>query len=468
MSRNLLRGPIPSAIGFGMKIACFIYAAYGTKFSTGASILKDQEKRPRPLKSSLAPRFQKKLGLREKDPSSDTSLGDVEGLDTIYHALLEDAIAVSASDLHLDPGAEDFCLRMRVDGALHDAVLIPKTLSERMLNHFKVQAQLDPGPVIRPSEGWAEYQLDERKIHLRISCMPTVSGDKLAIRIFDAGRIRAEMTELGMNAKQSNLIQEWLGNIQGLFLVVGAVGSGKSTTLYALLNQLRKQTRSVVSIEDPVEYRIEGVNQVQVSPETDFDFPQALRSVMRLDPDDIMFGEIRDPLSAAAAVDAAATGKVLLSTLHSRDAVGAVMSLRNYGVKDHEIAALLETVVSQRLVRTLCDDCKKEVPVSDHDKAWLKSIGRKTPKTLYAAAPEGCGNCGGIGYRGRTGVFEVWRLREKEKALIIEHPAEQVLRQQVRDWGLPSLFDAAWNLLTSGTTSLDEIRPLCGFVAKEE
>lgn len=417
----------------------------------------NQTNRYRPLNPSIAPHTVEVLQNR------DSFEGD-SFLDALFRALMDDAVEASASDFHLDPGKPDCCLRLRVDGALHDVSVIPNKLATRIVNHFKVTAKLDPGPTIFPDEGWADYQLEDRILHLRVSCVPTVSGDKLSIRIFDEAQIFGDISELGMNESQSGLIHEWLGNIQGLFLVVGAVGSGKSTTLYALLNQLRKRTRSVVSIEDPVEYRIEGVNQIQVKPEQDFGFPDALKSVMRLDPDDIMFGEIRDPLSAAAAIDAAATGKVLLSTLHSRDAVGAVISLRNYGVKDHEIAALLETVVSQRLVRKLCDNCKKETPVSDSDKAWLKSIGRKPPKTLYAPDPEGCGACGGVGYKGRIGLFEVWRLREGDKELLIEHPPEQVLRKQIRDWGLPSLFDSAWDSVTSGITSLDEIRPLSGLV----
>lgn len=409
------------------------------------------------MSPSIAPRTVEVL--QNTDPIEGDSL-----LDEMFLALMEDAVGASASDLHLDPGKQDCCLRMRVDGALHDVRLLPDEMATRIVNHFKVTARLDPGPTITPEEGWADYQLNDRFLHLRVSCVPTVSGDKLSIRIFDESEIFGDISELGMNESQTELIQEWLGNIQGLFLVVGAVGSGKSTTLYALLNQLRKRTRSVVSIEDPVEYRIEGVSQIQVAPEHDFGFPDALKSVMRLDPDDIMFGEIRDPLSAAAAIDAAATGKVLLSTLHSRDAVGAVISLRNYGVKDHEIAALLETVVSQRLVRKLCDKCKKETPVSKSDRAWLKSIDRKPPKTLYTANPDGCEACGGVGYKGRTGIFEVWRLRERDKELIIQHPPELELRQQIRDWGLPSLFDSAWDCVTSGTTSLDEIRPLSGMV----
>jgi general secretion pathway protein E len=420
----------------------------------------EMTERYRPLTPSIAPRF------GEAFINQDSYEGD-SLLEAMFQAVVKDAVEASASDLHFDPAKSDCCLRLRVDGVLHDACLVPKKLGKRMVNHFKVIAGMDPGPTPIPDEGWADYQIEDRTIHLRISSVPTVSGDKLSIRLFDESQIFGEITELGMNEKQSDLIQEWLGNIQGLFLVVGAVGSGKSTTLYALLNQLRKRARSVVSIEDPVEYRIEGVNQIQVSSENDFGFAEALKSVMRLDPDDIMFGEIRDSVSAVAAVDAAATGKVLLSTLHSRDAVGAVISLRNYGVKDHEIAALLETVVAQRLVRKLCDSCKQETTPSDSDKAWLKSIDRKAPKTLYTHNPEGCEACGGVGFKGRTGIFEVWRLQERDKKLIIEHPAEQVLRQQVREWGVPSLFDASWDLVTSGTTSLEEVRPLSGLVEEE-
>ena len=417
--------------------------------------------RYRPLASSIAPR------INEIYENKDSYEGD-SLLDEIFQAIVKDAVEASASDVHFDPSETDCCIRLRVDGVLHDACLIPTKLGTRMVNHFKVTSGMDPGPIPISDEGWADYKFEDRVIHLRMSSVPTISGDKLAIRLFDESQIFGGITELGMNDKQSGLIQEWLGNIQGLFLVVGSVGSGKSTTLYALLNQLRKQTRSVVSIEDPVEYRIEGVNQIQVSEENDFGFAEALKSVMRLDPDDIMFGEIRDPLSAASAIDAAATGKVLLSTLHSRDAVGAVISLRNYGVKDHEIAALLETVVAQRLVRKLCDSCKQEKEVSDSDKAWLKTIDRKAPKTLYTHNPEGCDACGGVGYKGRTGIFEVWRLRKRDKELLIEHPAEQVFRNQIREWGLPSLFDASWDLVTSGTTSLEEIRPFSGFVGVKD
>lgn len=410
--------------------------------------------RIRPLVPSMAQRVNELL----QTPDS----GEEEYMEALFQAVMKDADDVGASDVHLDQEKRHACLRIRVDSVLHDVGLMPKELANRIVNHFKVIAGLNPGRTHRPEEAWVDVQVEDRTVHLRISCAPTVLGDKLCMRIFDETRLFRSLPDLGMKESQSDLIQEWLENLQGLFLVVGAVGSGKSTTLFTLLQHLQRQSRSVVSIEDPVEYRLEGVNQMEVSPERGFGFPEALKSVMRLDPDDIMLGEIRDPLSASAAMDAAATGKVLLSTLHSRDAVGTVISLQNYGVKDFEIAALLEVIVAQRLVRKLCDDCKTTRPVSTREKAWLESPGRPVPETVCAPHEGGCETCRGVGYAGRTGVFEVWRFREEDKALLLEHPSEQALRQHVRERGVPSLFDDARDLVTSGITSLEEIRPFAG------
>ncbi|MFO8027326.1 MAG: ATPase, T2SS/T4P/T4SS family, partial [Opitutales bacterium] len=250
----------------------------------------------------------------------------------------------------------------------------------------------------------------------------------------------------------------WISDIQGMFLVVGPVGSGKTTTLYALLDELRHRERSIVTIEDPVEYRIEGVTQMQVSARRDFTFANALKSILRLDPDYIMVGEMRDGKSASAAMDAAMTGKVLLSTLHSKDAVGAITALRNLGIEDFEIAAMLELVAAQRLVRKLCPECKREESVKHIDRVWMESVDRESPEKAYY--PQGCEACGGLGYHGRTGVFEIWNLGEKEKELLLQHPDERSLRKQIREWGLPSLLDAAWSLLESGETSPEELRSL--------
>ncbi|MFP4260236.1 MAG: GspE/PulE family protein [Opitutales bacterium] len=416
--------------------------------------MREKTDRFRPLNPDITPRFAKLLSGFEESEKNDGT----QEPGTFFHALIEDAAAALASDLHLDPEENHYCLRIRKDGVLHDARLLPTSLGERVLNHFKVMADLDPTPALRPMEGWIDYDLGERKINLRITCAPAIGGDKLSIRLLDPQRIRVNMQELGLATKQSDHIKTWISDIQGMFLVVGPVGSGKTTTLYALVDELRHRERSIVTIEDPVEYRIEGVAQMQVSQKRDFTFAKALKSILRLDPDYIMVGEMRDARSADAAMDAAMTGKVLLSTLHAKDAVGAITALRNYGIEDFEIAAMLELVAAQRLVRKLCPECKREESVKRIDRTWMGSVGREPPEKVFY--PQGCEACGGLGYAGRTGIFEIWNLGEKEKEMLLQHPDEQSLRKQVREWALPSLLDAAWSLLETGVTSPPELRSL--------
>lgn len=406
----------------------------------------------RPLHPDLAPQFKKLTG-------SYSATGEAEPGEW-FEALLADARSQRASDLHLDPAADGYVLRLRVDGALHDVCVIPRDLAERILNHFKVTAQLDPVPALRPMEGWVEHNAGDTQINLRISCVPSVAGDKLSIRILDPKRLCSTMTDLGLNPEQSELVRSWVGDIQGMLLVAGPVGTGKTTTLYSLLEELKPRDRSVVTIEDPVEFRIDGITQMQVSPKQDFNFTTALKTILRLDPDYIMVGEIRDKASTEAAWDAASTGKILLSTLHSRDAAGVVTALRNFGREDFEIASMLELVVAQRLVRTLCEDCKKEKEPKSIDRKWLESIDREVPeKACYA---EGCSSCGGVGYVGRTGIFEVWRLKDKDKEFIVGHPDELSLRDRLRKQDVPSLLDSAMDLVESGRASLTEVRALGG------
>lgn len=407
----------------------------------------------RPLRASLA---EKTGGIIQEWKRSDSV-----DPDSLFQAILSDAMRVLASDVHLDPEGEEYTLRMRVDGCLHDIHLMDQGLGVRVLNHFKVMAGMDPVRSHKPEEGWIDYRFEEERINLRVTCVPTVVGEKLAIRLLGKEPMSACLADLGLGNEHAELIESWIGNIRGMFLVVGAMGSGKTTTLYTLLDALRHRDRSIITIEDPVEYRLEGITQMQVSEDQEFDFATGLKSIMRTDPDYIMLGEIRDSESAKVSLEAASTGKVLFSTLHSRDAAGAVTSLRNYGVGDYEIAAVLELVVAQRLVRKLCPDCKLEQEVRSIDRMWLESNGREAPpKAFYG---EGCDACRGVGYRGRTGIFEVWRVNDDLKETLLNHPSEQSLRKKIREHGVSSLLDSAWKLIESGETCIEEIRTGGGF-----
>ena len=408
----------------------------------------------RPLRPFLA----EKTGgiIRQWEQQSDSV--DPESL---FHALLSDAMQVLASDVHLDPERDHYNLRMRVDGSLHDVHPLEQALGDRILNHFKVMADLNPVHSHKPEEGWIDYRFEDKHINLRVTCVPTVVGEKLSIRLLTQEPVSESLGGLGLGPAHADLIESWIENIRGMFLVVGAMGSGKTTTLYTLIDALRHRDRSIISIEDPVEYRMEGITQMQVAEHHDLNFAVGLKSIMRTDPDYIMLGEIRDPESAKASLEAASTGKVLLSTLHSRDAVGAVTSLRNHGVRDHEIAAVLEVVVAQRLVRKLCPECKVEKETASIDRNWLESHGREAPeKTFYA---KGCDACRDVGYRGRTGIFEVWRVKDEVKEALLNHPSEQSLRHQIRDDSVSSLLDSACRLIETGATSIEEIRTGTGF-----
>lgn len=408
----------------------------------------------RPLRPSLA---EKAHGIIQKWKQESDSVDP----DSLFQAILSDAMRVSASDVHLDPAGEHYTLRMRVDGSLHDLHLMDQELGDRILNHFKVMAGMDPVRSHKPEEGWIDYRFMDEHINLRVTCVPTVVGEKLSIRLLNQEPVSASLADLGLGDDHAQLIQTWTENIRGMFLVVGAMGSGKTTTIYTLLDALRCRDRSIITIEDPVEYRLEGLTQMQVSEDHEFDFTTGLKSIMRTDPDYIMLGEIRDPESARVALEAASSGKVLLSTLHSRDAAGAVTSLRNYGIGDYEIAAVLELVVAQRLVRKLCPECKVEQEMPSIDRKWLESNGREAPQKAFYG--QGCDACRDVGYRGRTGIFEVWRVNDDVKEVLLNHPSEQSLRKEIRDHGVSSLLDSAWKLIESGETSIEEIRTGGGF-----
>lgn len=411
--------------------------------------------RIRPLQAHFAPALQHwERSFQAEDGHTDQATG--AAMAGLTDCLIEDAISQRATDIHLEPEYEGVCVRLRVDGLLHDAALLSKDVGHRLIGHIKAITQIDPIPLSRPASGRANYPHERGELYLRVACVPCLGGEKVSIRLLDANRLQLNLTDLGLEEEHYSTVERWLKNISGMFLVVGPTGSGKTTTLYALLHELKIFNQSVVTIEDPVEYRIEGITQMQVNEARGLTFGEGVKAMLRLDPDFLLVGEVRDVASAHAALEVASSGKALLSTLHSRDAAGTVTTLRNLQLKDFEIATALEVVVAQRLVRKLCSDCSKKGTVTDADKAWLESAGLAVPESVRVAGE--CGKCQYTGYRGRTGLFEVWRLDESFKQLVLAHAEEARLRRQLREGGVHPITHDGIEKVRKGITSLSELQ----------
>jgi general secretion pathway protein E len=410
--------------------------------------------------------------LEEKDRSSHAELGQrlseaiesgVAGpsaagdsdIQVLADALLRDAVRARASDVHLDPQTRDVALRFRIDGAMVDVSALEREPARRILNQFKTLTKLDPVSLFAPEESRFTYTLDGEDVDLRVAFAPCVAGEKMTIRLLDTRQLRHDIRELGLPNSMLGHVERWLNNVAGMFLVTGPTGSGKTTTLYALLHELRLLERSIITLEDPVEYQVDGITQLQVDDEHDLTFRNGLKAMLRLDPDFLLLGEIRDVASARAAAAAASTGHVLLSTLHSHDPVSAITTLRNWGLEDYEITASLQVVVAQRLVRRLCPACRREAAPDPRERSWLRAIGEAVPESVWHAV--GCDECRGLGYKGRVGVFEVWRLQDEDLELIAEHTTERILRQRLRDRDHETLLGDGLSKARAGETTLCEL-----------
>jgi general secretion pathway protein E len=406
----------------------------------------------RTLRNDLAPEFLrelKSLASRGHADSSEISL-----------ALLRDAQRARVSDIHFEPHTSGMRLRFRIDGALSDVAELPAEQARIVVNQFKAISDLDPVTRFTAKDTRATVELDGAALDIRLALAPCHHGEALVVRLLDPKRLERSVEELGLSGRTLEQIEQWLENVTGMFLCAGPTGSGKTTTNYALLHELKFADRAIVSIEDPVEYQIDGITQIKVDELHHVDFAEAVKSVLRLDPDFLMLGEIRDAASAHSAVNAAISGRVLLSTVHSRDAVGAITALRNWGLPDHEIAEALVVVVAQRLVRKLCPHCRRKVKPSVSDLKWLATMNLSTRPTLWDAT--GCRECQNLGYRGRTGVFELWRLDESDYHLLLAHADEHALRQSFAAKSQDTLLRDAFAKVVDGTTSLAEIRKLSG------
>lgn len=372
----------------------------------------------------------------------------------LVNSIFEQAVKLKASDIHIEPFETSVRIRARVDGVLTELVSPPKMAQGALITRIKIMAGMNISEKRIPQDGGIELEVDGKEVNMRVSTLPTVYGEKVVIRIIDSSSIMYNKSQLGFSAHNEKLFNKALSVTEGIILVTGPTGSGKSTTLYAALREFNKPELNVITVEDPVEYRMEGINQVQTNAKAGLTFASALRSILRQDPDILMVGEIRDVETAEIAVRAAITGHLVLSTIHTNDAVSTLTRLVDMGMEPYIVGNAIKCILAQRLVRRICKNCSQPYHPSLYEREILK-IPDNFTKPLYKGA--GCPSCNGTGYSGRIAVYEILLINEELKNLIISGASVPQLEQAAFRNGMLTLKDSAIELVIDGITTIDEV-----------
>lgn len=377
----------------------------------------------------------------------------------ILEEIFNDAFSYHASDIHFEPQPDDVLVRFRVDGMMREAGHIPKEHYENLLNHIKIRSRLRIDEHFAAQDGSLHYQKDGNVVDMRTSVVPTVEGEKAALRILTNYSQGFTLADLGLSEAHREAIERASQKPFGMLLVTGPTGSGKTTTLYVILKLLNNADVNITTIEDPVEYKVQGINQIQVNLQTNLTFASGLRSIVRQDPDIILVGEIRDAETAEIGVNAALTGHLLLSTFHANDAATAIPRLLDMGVEPFLLASTLELIVAQRLVRKICDQCRYSVVFSLADLSEKFKLAKQffTDKRITLYQGKGCKACTDSGYSGRTAIFELILMSPQMKELILQRPSNQNIWKLTRQEGSTSLFEDGIEKVKSGATTLEEL-----------
>jgi type II secretory ATPase GspE/PulE/Tfp pilus assembly ATPase PilB-like protein len=379
----------------------------------------------------------------------------------ILEEIFKDAVIFRASDIHFEPRENDVVIRFRIDGAMQEIGKLPRESYENILNLIKIRSRLRTDEHFAAQDGSMRHKKDDNIIDLRVSIVPAIDGEKVVIRLL-AQYVRSfTLEDIGFCKDHQEKMLEASRSPFGMILVTGPTGSGKTTTLYSVLKTLNRPEVNIATIEDPVEYKITGVNHIQVNPKTDLTFAKGLRSIVRQDPDIILVGEIRDQETVEISVNAALTGHLLLSTFHSNDAATAIPRLLDMGAEHFLLASTLELVVAQRLVRNICEKCRYSYTESlsklkEDIPDIKKHFKNKSKITLYKG--KGCNNCNHTGYQGRTSIFEMIEITKEMKELILENPSSAQIWELARKQGARSMFEDGIKKVKEGKTTLEEVR----------
>ena len=379
-----------------------------------------------------------------------------EDVISYVNKILAEAFIKKASDIHIEPYEKIFRLRFRIDGSLIEADKPSRKLMLPIISRIKIMATMDISEKRKPQDGRIKLLINESPIDYRVSSLPTLFGEKIVLRLLDSSNLQLDMTKLGFDSHQLKIFSEGIYQPYGMCLVTGPTGSGKTTTLYSALSDLNKVKSNISTVEDPVEFNLQGINQCNIKKEVGLDFAVALKSFLRQDPDIIMVGEIRDLEVGEIAVEAALTGHLVLSTLHTNDAASTITRLLNMGIEPFLVVGSLNVVVAQRLCRKICDNCKVEEPTSE---ANLIACGvtKSSAKKLKVFKGKGCDNCNKTGYKGRIAIYEVLNVSPKIKELILKNKsADEIKKEAIRE-GMVTLRMSALYKAIEGLTTLDEV-----------
>ncbi len=377
----------------------------------------------------------------------------------LVNQIVAQAVEQGASDIHLAPDGKETRVRFRVDGVLQDITVVPRKMGPGVVSRVKIMAELDISERRLPQDGRVGLTVDGRHVDLRVVTLPSVHGESIVMRILDKDSVVMKLEKLGMGGEARERFEHAYHQTHGAVLVTGPTGSGKSTSLYAALQELNTPEKNIITVEDPVEYQLEGITQVQVSPKAGLTFATGLRAMVRADPDVIMVGEIRDRETAQIAIESALTGHLVLSTLHTNNAPAAVTRLVEMGIEPFLVASALDCVLAQRLVRTLCAHCKRRTIISAE---VLRQNGYKALVDLEAYEPVGCRRCGGSGYKGRAGIYEVMSVTPEIRALVLERRSAEQLGEVAVQQGMRRLREDGLDKVRQGRTSIAELARVLG------
>jgi general secretion pathway protein E len=369
----------------------------------------------------------------------------------LINALITEAIKENASDIHVEPFETRLSIRFRVDGVLREVLEPPRQIASLLCSRIKVMAQLDIAEKRLPQDGRIALKVANRPVDIRVSTLPSGHGERVVMRILDKQAGRLDLLQLGMGENDQRRLSKVIQKPHGIILVTGPTGSGKTTTLYAMLTELNDAKRNILTVEDPIEYDLDGIGQTPVNNKVDMTFAKGLRAILRQDPDVVMVGEIRDNETAQIAVQASLTGHMVLSTLHTNSAVGAIIRLQDMGIEPFLLSSTLLGVISQRLVRSLCPQCKTETSLSDEE---LANYGIKSNHTVYQA--EGCSLCLQTGYKGRSGIYEMIEIDDALANMIHDGKSQPQIESYCRSKN-QNLRDDGIRKVIMGDTTLDEV-----------